>query len=141
MTTISPTCPPSSPCPTSAPIAPPTTSSPVAPSPSGPETSSLGKIIVSACIADGTARVGLENTRFKLSQWNGVMFPFVSFDPFSTENNDYPAFSVKGELSGGNLAITVRSGSGETNFIITPGGAENCYAFRPASTSAPIGPT
>ena len=102
------------------------TAQPVAPISESPEISPLGKIIVSACIVDGTARVGLENIHYKLSPWNGVLFPVVTFDPFSTENNNYPALSVKGELSGSNLAITVSSGSDEANFNITPGGAENC---------------
>ena len=118
--------PPMTPSPT-APPAPPTTPAPTAPPSGGPTVPSpLGKIFVSVCIADGLATVGLENVVYRAGPWNGSTFGDISFNPFSTGINNYPALKVKGELNGDSINVTVSSTTSSVSFIITPGGAQNC---------------
>ncbi len=81
---------------------------------------------MAVCIASGMATVTLEKQVTQMSPWNGTSFPPIAFPPFSTPSNNYPAYTVYGNLSGAGIMVTVVDGGNQSAFLIGSGASTDC---------------
>ena len=72
------------------------------------------------------ATVTLEKQVTRMSPWDGTSFPPVAFPPFSTPSNNYPGYSVYGNLSGSSVMVTVMDGGNQSSFLIGAGVPTDC---------------
>lgn len=81
---------------------------------------------VNVCIAGSIAEVTLEGLAAQSAAWNGSSFSAVVFSAFNTANNAYPAYTVSGQIVGGDLQVTVANGSNQSVFSLPSGGSGGC---------------
>jgi hypothetical protein len=60
--------------------------------------------------------VTLEGQVSQTTTWNGSSFPALAFSAFSTVNNNYPAYTVSGQMIAGAIQVVVANGGSQSTF-------------------------
>ncbi|MFT4607820.1 MAG: hypothetical protein ACI9WC_001568 [Arenicella sp.] len=61
----------------------------------------------------------LEGQVSQTTTWNGNSFPAIAFSAFSTVNNNYPAYTVSGQMIAGTLQVVVANGGNQSTFSLS----------------------